>query len=108
MSYKVIVNPFEGTLQLVNSSSGGGITGPPTSTDRAIVSWNGTTGEVVQDNPNTLIQAGGGLQAAALMEDRQITETINVPTNYTWVADSLEMQPGGVITMQPASKIVIN
>ena len=37
-------NPVTGTLDLVNNT---GVTGPSTSTDTAIASWNGTSGNVL-------------------------------------------------------------
>lgn len=105
MPYKF--NVFTGTLDLVTAPDEGDITGPPSSHDKAIVRWSGTTGTVINDSPNTYVQDSGAVEVQAIMENRQIADTVDVPTNYTWLADSLEMQPGGVITMNPGSKIII-
>jgi hypothetical protein len=46
-----------------NSSGGGGgsgnVTGPASSTDRAIATWNGATGTALFDNPTTDIDSSG-------------------------------------------------
>lgn len=103
MPYKF--NPFIGNLDFYKNNTG--ITGPISSTDKAITRWNGTAGDTVQDSPGTLIQDSGALQAQALIENRQINGTVNIPTNYSWIADSIEMQPGAIITMNPGSRIII-
>src|SRR5260221_892616 len=50
--------------QLVNLGSVGGsgnVTGPGTSTDRAIVTWNGAAGTTLRDNSNDTIDASGNM-----------------------------------------------
>lgn len=89
------------------SGSSGDVSGPSSSTDNAIARFDGTTGKLIKNSPGTLVQDSGAIQAQALIENRQITGTVNVPTNYTWIADSIEQQPGSVIVMNPGSKIVI-
>ena len=39
----------------------GGIPTIGTSTDRAVVTWNGTNGDAVRDNPNTIVDSSGRL-----------------------------------------------
>ena len=58
------VNPDTCELDLVDSSGSGGggdVSGPGSSTDNAIVRWDGTTGTLIQDS-NTLITDGGQVQ----------------------------------------------
>lgn len=107
MSFKL--NVLTGQLDLVNSAGAGSgnVTGLPPTDINAIARWNDTTGTTIKNSPGTYIQDGGAIQAQALIENRQIDTTINIPTNYTWVSDAIEMQPGGTITMQPGSKIII-
>lgn len=101
MAYKL--NPFTGNLDYYVAASGN-VTGIPPTTIGAIATWADTGGMIIQ-NTLTLVQASGAIQAQAFIEDRQISGTVNVPTNYTWIADALEMQPGSIITMNPGSKI---
>lgn len=48
--------------QIYKASTGGGggnVIGPGSSTDRAIATWDGTTGDVLFDNPTTNIDSNG-------------------------------------------------
>lgn len=101
-------NPLTGTLDLVGSgSSGSGITGPASSTDKAITRWNGVTGTVVQDSPGTLVQDSGAIQAQGFISNRIINGTVDVPDENTWITDTLEMQPSAIITLGQGSRIII-
>lgn len=105
MPYKF--NVFTGNLDYYQSgTAAGNVTGLPPSTDKAIARWFGTGADTIQDS-KTLVQDSGAIQAQAFIEDRQINGNVDVPTNYTWIADAIEMQPGASITMHPGSKIVI-
>lgn len=99
-------SPFTGTLDYYQSGSSSGVTGVAPTTPGAIAAWVDTGATVIQ-NTNTLVQAGGAIQAQGFLSDRQINGTVNVPTNYTWITDSLEMQPGSIVTMNPGSKIIM-
>lgn len=58
----ISVDPTTGTGSVTISVSGGsGITGPSSSTNRSIASWNGTTGSGLYDNPNVGITSDGKL-----------------------------------------------
>jgi hypothetical protein len=107
MPYKF--NVFTGTLDLVNatSSGSGNVTGVPPTDPRAIARWVDNTGTVIENSPSTLVQDSGAIEAQGFISDRQIFGTVSVPTNYTWITDSLEQQPGSVIVMSPGSKIII-
>jgi predicted hotdog family 3-hydroxylacyl-ACP dehydratase len=53
---------------LIGVSSGsfeGDVDGPVTSTDRAIATWNGTTGDLLRDNSTVLVDANGFLSASS-------------------------------------------
>jgi len=43
------------------AGTGGGVTGPGTSTDRAIATWNGTTGSALRNNSNDTIDSSGNV-----------------------------------------------
>lgn len=51
-----------GSTITITSSSGGGVTGPVSSTNRAISTWDGTTGSALFDNPGVTISSSGYLQ----------------------------------------------
>ena len=97
-------NPISQEFDWVNPP---GVTGPVSSTPQAIARYLDNTGQIIEDSPGTLVQDGGAIEAQAIITDRQVSDTVNVPTNYTMITDSIEMQPGGVITMNPGSKIII-
>lgn len=49
----------------LNSSAAGNVSGPGASTDRAIPTWNGTSGLALRNNANDTIDASGNLTANA-------------------------------------------
>ena len=105
MAYKF--NPFTGTLDFFQSGSSSGVTGIAPTNIRAIVRWADTGATIIENSPNTLVQDSGAIQAQGFIGNRQISGTVNVPTNYTWITDALEMQPGSLIIINPAAKIII-
>lgn len=102
-------NPITGQLDLVNSTSSGSgnVTGISPTTINAIARWADATGTTIKNSPTTLVQDSGAIEAQGFIGDRQINGTVDVPTNYTWITDSLEMQPGSLITLHSGSKIII-
>jgi hypothetical protein len=70
-----------GPLLNTGGSSGGSITGPGSSTNNALVSWNGTGGDMLKNNTvllagNTFSTSSGDLTLAP------VTRTINLGNNY--------------------------
>lgn len=54
-----------GTGNLTISAAGAGnVSGPGSSTDRAIATWNSTTGTLLRDNPGATITSGGNITAS--------------------------------------------
>lgn len=104
MPYKF--NIFTGTLDYYNSSSSGGITGPVTSTDKAITRWNGTAGDVVQDS-KAIVQDGGAIEAQAFLTNRVIDELVQIRTNYTMLASNIEINDGELIIDQDGELVII-
>jgi hypothetical protein len=106
MAYKF--NIFTGTLDIVgNSGSGSGVQGPPISTNGAITSWNGTTGNVLQDNPNTNVQPSGAIEAQAFITKQQVTGTVIVNQDECWIAPSLNITPSGSIDLTRGGSLKI-
>lgn len=106
MGFKL--NPLTGMLDLVgSSSSSSGITGPVTSTNKAITRWNGTSGDVVQDSPGTLVQDSGAIEAQGYITNRVVTNTVTVNSTETWIAPSLEVAAGGTIVLGSGAQLII-
>ena len=100
-------NVFTGTLDLVGGGSGSGITGPSTSTDKAITRWNGTGGNVVQDGPGTLVQDSGAISAQAFITTRSITGSVTLNCDQVMITDSFTIEPTGELVINSDSEVVI-
>jgi len=107
MSYKVILNPFEGALQLVNqSSSSSGVTGIPPTTVGAIATWANTTATVIQ-NTLTNIQDSGAIEAQAYITRRSVVGVVTVNSDETWISPSIEISLTGSIVLDSDGDIII-
>lgn len=56
---------------------GGTITGPGSSTDNAVVRWNGTTGTVIQ-NSNAILNDDGVLETLVTLQKNEIPSGVSV------------------------------
>lgn len=56
--------------------SSSSVLGPGSSTDRALATWNGTTGTALRDNPATKVDSSGNLTANSLVSPASTTLTI--------------------------------
>lgn len=97
-------NPTTGQLDLVNST---GITGPASSTDKAIVRWNGTTGQIVQDGPGTYVQDSGAIEAQAFVFNRQILNDVLVPDKFSVISTDVELISGDILLEGDAELVLI-
>jgi hypothetical protein len=103
------INPIYGTLDLVNASGGSGsgdVSGPGSSTDKAIVRWNGTSGELIQDSL-TLLQDGGSIEAQGFITRRSITADVVINPGESWIAPSLELELTGSIELEQNAEIIM-
>lgn len=50
------------TLSSSVATGGGSVSGPGSSTDRGVATWNGTGGDTLRDNTNVLVTSGGDLK----------------------------------------------
>ena len=64
-SGEVLTSNGAGALPTFQAAAGGGITGPGSSTDRAIATWNGTGGTALFNNSAVTIDSTGRLQNSA-------------------------------------------
>jgi hypothetical protein len=101
-------NPTTGQLDLVNATGGGtsGVTGPVTSTDKAITRWNGTTGNVVQDS-KAILQDGGGIEAQGFITRKLITDNITIGNNEVMITDAISIETTGEIVIESDGELVI-
>jgi len=107
MSYKTILNPYTGALQLVSTSSGSsGVTGIAPTTVGAIATWDNTTATVIQ-NTLTNIQASGAIEAQAYITRRDIIGLVTVNSDETWIAPAIELSLGGAIIIASDAQIII-
>jgi hypothetical protein len=107
---KVVLNPFTGELQLVNSSGGGGsgnVTGIPPTTPGAIARWVDTGGTTIENSAGTLVQDGGAIQASGFLTDRSVTTLIHIPAEYSMIAPELELEITGTIEIEVDGELII-
>lgn len=114
----VTYNGTQWDATIAVTGSGGNVSGPVSSTDRAIASWNGTGGNTLRDNPNALVDANGNVtaneyklptaQAATLSSDAfTMSKGFVVIASESGTADDLKTISGGsgnvFVLIQPAS-----
>lgn len=97
-------NPTTSQLDLVNNDTG--IQGPLVSTDTAIVRWDGTTGNLVQDSL-TILQDGGAIEAQMYITRRSVTELVQIHTDQSAIAPSLEIELTGSIEIELDAELII-
>jgi hypothetical protein len=110
MAYKIILNPFNGRLELAVSTSGGGsgtVTGIPPTNIGAIARWADTTGTTIENSPDTNVQDSGAIEAQGFISERNVNGTVTVNTDETWIAPGLTMQPGSNIIIAAGGQLLI-
>lgn len=70
------------------ATASGDIVGPVASTDNAIVRWNGTTGQVIQNSGITVADGASGTLSGTNTGDQNLFSTIAVSGQSNVVADS--------------------
>lgn len=85
------------------TSSGGGVTGPVSSTDRAIATWNGTGGTALFNNSTTKIDSSGRMtnsaQPAFLANNtNNLTNVTGDNTLITMTYDTIVFDQGGNVS----------
>ena len=107
MSTKYIFNPFTGNLDAVDvSGGGGGIVGPGSSTDNAVVRWDGTTGTAVQ-NSAAILQDGGAHQAQGYIGRKEINAEVVIPAKHYMIASGLTIMSTGSISIGSDSELLL-
>jgi hypothetical protein len=89
------------------SGGGGDVVGPPSSTNQAIAVWDGTTGQLLEDGPGTNVQPSGAIAAQGFITDQDVTGTVTVGANQTWVAPSLTLTDTGVIDLSGGGTLIL-
>jgi len=96
-------NPLYGTLDLVNE---GDVVGPDGATDKAISRYDGTTGKLIQDS-KAIVQDGGAIQAQGFLTKRAVDGAVVVPSGYSWIAPSIELEDTGSIEIDDDAELIV-
>lgn len=104
MAYKL--NVFTGTLDVVNSGSGSGVSRVGNTVDRHITIWDGNNADTIK-NSQAIVQAGGAIEAQGFITNRSVTGTVQVNTGQTWIAPSLVIEPGAVVVLASDAQLII-
>jgi len=105
MAYKF--NVFTGTLDIVGSSSSGGVNGVPPTTIDAIARWADTTGTTIKNSPGTYVQDGGALETQGFVGSRSITTEVQIPSQNYMIAAELEIELTGTLEIEPDGELII-
>jgi hypothetical protein len=101
-----------GYLYIEGPTSGGGggggdVVGPPSSTNRAIAVWDGTTGQLLEDGPGTQVQPSGAIVAQAFITSQDIIGLVTVGSDQCWIAPSLNLTDTGSIDLTGGGQLII-
>jgi hypothetical protein len=99
-------NIFTGTLDIVGSSSSGGVNGIAPTAINHIATWVDTTASTIQ-NSLALVQPGGAIEAQGYISQRTVSGVVTVNTGESWIAPSLTIAPGGLIVLNPDAELII-
>ena len=99
-------NVFTGTLDLVNTPPTNGVTGIPPTTVGAIASWADTSGTMIQ-NTETNVQASGAIEAQGYITNRNITGTVTVNGNESWISPALTLEPGSNVIIEAGGELIL-
>jgi hypothetical protein len=107
MAYKVVLNPFDGSLQLVTATTGtSGVFGIPPTTVGAIAVWDDTLATTIM-NSLTNVQASGAIEAQAFITRRDVVGTVTVNSDETWVSAAIELSLTGSIIISDNAQIIV-
>jgi len=95
-------NPLTGTLDFYQR----GVQGPTTSTDNAITTWDGTTGQLVQSS-NASVQDGGAVQAQGFVGRKEIDDAVVIPDKHYMVATGIIITSTGSIQIGSDSELML-
>ena len=97
---------IEGVAEANGGSGGGDVVGPGSSTDKAIVRWDGTTGRLLENSLTTL-QDGGAIEAQGFITRRSVTALVQVASQESWIAPELQLETSGSIEIEADGELVI-
>lgn len=100
-------NVQDALVDALTTSGSGDVSGPASSDDEAIARFDGTTGKLIQNSPNTRVQDGGAIEALGFITKRRVDTTVTVRSGESWIAPAIEMQPGGVIVLESDAQLII-
>ena len=89
-----------------SSSSGGDVTGPSSSTDKAIARYDGTTGKIIQDS-KTLVQDSGVIEAQGFVMNQLITDSFHIGNNQAAITAGFSVELTGEVVVESDGELVI-
>lgn len=99
-------NPTTSELDLVSDTTGF-VVGPASATDNALARFDGTTGKLIQDSPNSLGQDGGALQTMGYVGRKEITDAVVLPPKHYMIATGITIMMTGSITIGSDSDLLL-
>lgn len=97
-------------IQQTSLPGGGGgsgsVNGPGSSTDNAIVVWNGTTGTLIKDS-FAIMESSGAIMSQGFIENRQILRTTTVPDKFIMISKDVELTSGDLILQGDGELIIV-
>jgi hypothetical protein len=106
MAFKIVFNPFTGNFDFVNAG-GGDVVGPSSANDNAIVRYDGTTGKLIKNSPNTTVQDSGAITATGFIHRNQVDGNVDVKDGEAWITPSIKVAPSGVVKLGRGSKLIV-
>lgn len=94
---------FTNISRYVAAAGAGTVSGPATSTDNAIVRWNGTTGTAIQNSGITIADGASGTLSGTNTGNQNLFETIAVSGQSNVVADG----PTDTLTLAAGTGVTI-
>ena len=85
----------------------GNVVGPPSSTDKALAVWNGTTGQLLEDGPGTNVQPSGAVTAQAFITNQDVSGLVTVGADQNWISPALTLEPTGAIDISSGGSITL-
>jgi hypothetical protein len=101
-----LFNVFTSNLDYYNNSGTGDVIGIPPTTAGAIATWVDTSATTIQ-NTLTNVQSSGAIEAQGYLTNRNVSGTVTVNDNESWIAPALTLQPGSNVTIYPGGEIII-
>lgn len=99
-------NVQDALVDALTASGSGDVSGPSSSTDKAIARFNGVTGKLIE-NSKTVLQDGGAIEAQGFITRRNVTDNVSVKSDESWITPNIELEPTGSIEVEADGEIIV-